>query len=181
MTRILEDLRNESPGARDALLRAVYVELKQIAAKRLRGERSDHTLQPTALVHEAYLSLLGERGGDFRDRSHFFAAAAKVMRQILVDRARSHKALKRGGGRVRVTWKEGAAADWRPTSEEIVAVHDALERLEAVDPVRAQVVELRFFAGLTVAEAASVLGLSERSVYAKWEYARTWLFRELAE
>ena len=178
VTQILEELRADTPGAREALLEAVYDELKRLATSKIAGERPGHTLQPTALVHEAYLSLLGG-DSDWKDRSHFFATAAKVMRQILVDAARARRALKRGGGRRRVSWREGPGTAWQPDADEVLAVHEALEKLEALDERSCRVVELRFFAGLTVAETAAVMGVSERTVYGRWEHARTWLFREI--
>ena len=178
ITRILDDLRREAPGAREALLEAVYDELKRLAAAQLRSERSGHTLQPTALVHEAYLRLLGGDARGFSDRGHFFGAAATVMRRILVDFARSRKSQKRGGGRVRVTWAD-AEQPLEPSPAEILAVHDALEKLEALDPRMSRVVELRFFAGLTAEEAAAAMNVSVRTLYGLWEHARAWLYREI--
>jgi len=178
ITRILDDLRLDRTGAREALLDKVYDELKGLAAAQMRSERSGHTLQPTALVHEAYLRLLGGGEHDWSDRGHFFAASAKVMRRILVDSARARSAKKRGGARARVTWDEAHGA-WEPSPEEILAIHDALGKLESLDAEMGRVVELRFFAGLTAEEAAAAMGISERKLYGLWEHARTWLFREV--
>ena len=179
VTQILAELRAGDVDARTRLLDAVYEELRRIAASNLRHERPGHTLQPTALAHEAYVALLGERKGNFEDRAHFLSAAAKVMRSILIDFARARRAQKRGGGRVRITWRADLMGNWSPGPDEILAVHEALETLEAIDPRRSQIVELRFFAGMTMKETAAVMGVSERTAYGLWEHARAWLFREL--
>lgn len=179
ITRILDELRRGAPGAGEALLERVYTELKGLAAAQMRRERPGHTLQPTALVHEAYVRLLGPGAPAFEGRAHFFGAAAKAMRRILVDSARAHRAQKRGGLGGRVTWSEETPA-WAPSPDEILAVHDALEKLEAIDPRMSRVVELRFFSGLTAEEAAAAMGISVRGGYELWEHARAWLFREIA-
>ncbi len=179
ITRILDELGRDAPGAEEALLERVYDELKGLAETQMRRERQGHTLQPTALVHEAYLRLLGDKDASFEDRAHFFGAAARVMRRILVDIARARATQKRGGDRVRVTW-DGAASSGAPSAEDVLAIHDALEKLERADPSLSRVVELRFFAGLTGDETAAVMGLSRRRVVAQWELARAWLFREFS-
>jgi len=178
ITRILEDVRLRAPGAEEALLESVYGELRSLARAQMRRERPDHTLQPTALVHEAYVRLLGGREVDFNDRAHFFGAAAKVMRRILVDFARARGSTKRGGGRARVTWNDSTPS-WAPSPDEILAVHECLDRLEAVDRQMSRIVELRFFSGLTAEESAAAMGISVRSGYVLWEHARAWLFREM--
>jgi len=182
VTVILEELRQGTPGAREELFRIVYAELKQLAAAKMRRQPGDHTLQPTALVHEAYLRLMGSEAPRFEDRSHFFGSAARAMRSILVDFARQRQSLKRGGGRAPSTLQDddraaGKAPD--PDPAEILAVHEALEKLEAIDPDRSRVVELRFFGGLEMEEIAAVLGVAERTVYRSWNTARAWLFREM--
>jgi RNA polymerase sigma factor (TIGR02999 family) len=178
VTVVLEELRQGTPGAHEELFRIVYGELKALAAARMRRQPSDHTLQPTALVNEAYLRLMGTAAPDWRDRSHFFASAARAMRSILVDFARRRGALKRGGDRERISLHEDrqAATD---ESGEILAVHEALDKLERIDPVLARVVELRFFGGLSVPETAAVLEVAERTVYRHWNQARAWLYREI--
>ncbi len=155
----------------------VYDELRRVAAAYLRRERTDHTLQPTALVHEAYLKLHA-RGVVQGGRTHFLARAATAMRQILVDHARARAAAKRGGGWKKVTVSEAAALS-DDGVEDVIAVNDALERLAALDPRAARIVELRFFAGLTEAEIAGELGITDRWVREQWSHARAWLRREM--
>jgi RNA polymerase sigma factor (TIGR02999 family) len=178
LTDALEALRRGEERAEAALLDLAYAELRRIAGRQMRGQPAGHTLQPTALVHEAYLRLLGGRPGAFRDRRHFFAAAARAMRSVLVDMARHRARLKRGGGRLRVTLEahDGAAPG---LDAEILAVHEALTRLEALDARLARTVELRFFGGLDMDETAWALGVSRRQAFYLWEHARSWLFREL--
>ena len=179
ITRILDELRQGAPGAEHALLERVYAELRSLAAAQMRRERAGHTLQPTALVHEAYVRLLGTDAPAFEGRAHFFGAAATAMRRVLVDSARAHRAAKRGGSGGRVTWSE-EKSPWAPSPDEILAVHDALQELETIDPRMGRIVELRFFSGLTAEEAAAAMGISVRSGYELWEHARAWLFREIA-
>lgn len=158
----------------------MYEELRTLATNLMRNERPDHTLRPTALVHEAYLRLLPEAGSSrWESRAHFFGVAARAMRQILVDHARQRGAVKRGGGLQRVTLDEALVPD-APADMEIVALHDALERLSALDERMGRVVELRTFAGLTMAEIAHVLSVSKRTVDADWSFARKWLSQQLA-
>lgn len=156
----------------------VYNELRQLAASCLRRERSDHTLQATALVHEAYLRLVEQDSVSWQNRHHFFGAAAKLMRRILVDHARGHAAEKRGGGIERVPLTEAIAmSQQQPT--ELLALDESLMRLAAVDPQQGRVVELRVFAGLSVEETAEVLGISPATVKRDWAVAKAWLLREI--
>jgi RNA polymerase sigma factor (TIGR02999 family) len=178
VTEILADLRHGAPGARDDLFRLVYEELRRVAGAQMRRETPDHTLTPTALVHEAYLRLMGT-SADWKDRSHFFTTAARAMRSILVDYARTRKAQKRGGGRCRVTFDESTDAGTRPL-EDIVAVHEALAKLETRDPEGSRVVELRFFAGLSLEETARVIGITKTAAHRSWNHARAWLYCEIA-
>jgi len=178
ITEILREVQRGTPGAREELFRLCYEELKRLANAQMRGQPRSHTLQPTALVNEACLRLLGGSDDVYRDRAVFFSVAAKAMRSILVDWARAKGAKKRGGPRAQVTWREDLAA-WAPSPEEVIAVHDALEKLEGIDPHLARVIDLRFFAGLSAAEAAQAMEVSERHLFSLWEHARAWLFREL--
>ncbi len=161
------------------LLPDVYEELRSLAAHYLRRERPDHTLQPTALVHEAFLKLSRQSKLDVNDRTHFLAIAAGAMRQVLVDHARTHLAQKRGGGWQRITVDESIAVS-ASGIEDLLALDDTLSRLAAVDTVAARIVEMRFFAGLTEVEIAEALGMSERWVRGQWAFARAWLRREMA-
>jgi len=162
------------------LMPLVYDELRRIAGRYMRRERPGQTIQATALVHEAYLRLLRDRAKDWHTRAHFVGIAANAMRQILVERARARGAAKRGGGRERVTVDEGALAG--PSAPvDVEALDEALERLAALDPRQARIVELRFFGGLTVEEAADVVGISPATLKRDWTVARAWLKRELDE
>lgn len=183
VTDALHKLSFDDSAAQGELLPLIYDELRRIALGLGRWERSGHTLQATALVHEAYLQLFGERGVQhsgirWRDRSHFLACAARLMRRILVDHARQRNALKRGGTSVRVVLDEelDGAEDLSPL---VVAVDDALRALETLDPRAARVVELRFFAGLTLEETADALRISRKTVVREWRKARAWLTAEL--
>jgi RNA polymerase sigma factor (TIGR02999 family) len=168
-------------SATDELLPLVYSELRELAARHLRSERSDHTLQPTALVHEAYMRLVGPGEVTWESRSHFFGAAAQAIRRILTDHARARDSLKRGGGRGGEPLPEVPSVD-RPTDDvDYVALDAALERLAAIDPQKVRVVELRFFAGLTADETALSLGVSASTVARDWRFARAWLQRELSQ
>jgi RNA polymerase sigma factor (TIGR02999 family) len=166
------------PDAPDQLFAAVYLELRSVARRAMAGERAGHTLQPTDLVHEAYLRLLRGRKVEWKSRGHFFAAAAEAMRRILIEDARLRGRLKRGGGEQRVELTSGVLVNL-PRSEELLALDELLDRLEKLDAEMATVVKLRFFAGLTVEEAAEVLGTSPRSVERLWTESRAWLGREL--
>ena len=158
----------------------VYEELRRQAARQLRRERADHTLRPTALVHEAYLRLLGQDRAQWQNRAQFYAVAARIMRRVLVDHARQRAAHKRAGSWCRVSLVEGLAA--LPAMDvDVLALDRALEELARLDPQRARVVELRFFGGLTLDEAAEALGVSPATVTRSWRMARAWLFRRLRE
>ena len=162
----------------DSLLPIVYQELRRLAAGYLRRERPGQTLQPTALVHEAYLRLMKDRPGRWQNRAHFCAIAAHSMRQILIERARARGAAKRGGARQRITLDEGLVAGG-DRSIDLVALDEALQRLAAIDPEQARLVELRFFGGLTVEETAEAMDISPATVKRHWTVAKAWLTREL--
>jgi RNA polymerase sigma-70 factor (ECF subfamily) len=162
----------------ESLLPVVYQELRRLAASYLRRERPGQTLQPTALVHEAYLRLLKDRPDRWQNRAHFCAIAAHSMRQILIERARARGALKRGGGAPRVTLDEALVAGGE-RSIDLVALDEALDRLAQFDPEQARLVELRFFGGLTVEETAEAMDISPATVKRHWAVARAWLAREL--
>ncbi|MCP3914073.1 MAG: sigma-70 family RNA polymerase sigma factor [bacterium] len=164
----------------NALLALVYDELRTIADRRMLGERSGHTLQATALVHEAYMRLVDDEAIDWNDRRHFYAAAAEAMRRILIDHARRVKSLKRGGDRHRVTFG-GAEAPVDMPLGQADALHEALEQLKAEDERAADVTHMRFLLGLSVQETAKALGISERSVHREWTYARARLFEILED
>jgi RNA polymerase sigma factor (TIGR02999 family) len=166
----------------EALMPAVYAELRRLAAHYLRGERPGQTLQPTALVHEAYLKLQKDRPERWQNRAHFCAIAAHAMRQILIERARARDALKRGGGVPRVTFDEGLPAKAPGDHDrgfDMIALDEALERLAALDAGQARIVELRFFGGLSIEETADAMGISPATVKRHWALARAWLAREL--
>jgi RNA polymerase sigma factor (TIGR02999 family) len=185
ITRLLHEVgRGSDGGGSGALIPVIYEELRVIARSRLRAERPDHTLQSTALVHEAYLRLLGgaERRIPWANRAHFFAAAAEAMRRILLEHARKRGRIKRGGGRRRKRVPLEAVdqvADSDP--DQILAVNDAVERLEQRDPRLAQLLKLRFYAGLSVEDTAKAMDLSERTVRREWKLAKAWLARELGD
>jgi len=162
-------------NARAQLQPLVYEELRRIARLYLRRERSDHTLQATALVHEAYLRLIDQRSVDWRNRAQFVGLAATMMRRVLINYARERSAAKRGGGaeRVSLTLAEGVAES---PAVDVVALHEALEQLEAIDPRKSRIVELKFFGGLTTVEAADVLQVSHATVERDWKLARAWLY-----
>jgi RNA polymerase sigma factor (TIGR02999 family) len=165
----------------DALLGAIYADLKRLAAAQLRAERADHTLQPTALVHEAYLRLIDQRETRWKDRIHFFSVASRIIRRILVDHARERNAAKRGGGRERVPLELAAVVvDAGGQSLDIEELDGALNALAALDERQARIVELRYFGGLTVEEVAGVLSMGARSVDREWRCARAWLYCRLA-
>jgi RNA polymerase sigma-70 factor, ECF subfamily len=177
ITRLLQQRDERSL---EKLFPIVYDELKMLAGQIFKGEfRKDHTLQPTALVHEAYMRLMGELDGiSWQNRAHFFGIAARSMRQILVGHARAHRADKRGGGQT-VIALDDAISYLSTQSIEIVSLSEALDRLEELDPRQAQIVELRFFGGLSVEEAAEVLDVSPSTIKREWSMARVWLYREL--
>ena len=179
ITKLLATLKDgDRTAAAAKLMPLVYDEFRALAARHLRRERVGHTLQPTALVHEAYLRLIDQTRVDWQGRTHFFAVGAQAIRRILVDHARQHKRQKRGGGAGRVQLDEAVAlAPQR--HEELLALDEALKKLAELDARQAQVVEMRFFGGLSVAEVASMLGVSKRTVEGDWTMARAWLLREL--
>jgi RNA polymerase sigma factor (TIGR02999 family) len=166
-------------AAREALVSLVYDELRRIARRCLAGQRSDHTLQPTALVHEAYLRLVRRDSVPWQNRAHFFAMAAQVMRQILVDHARRHTAAKRGGGTVTLLFEDGPAAE-RSSVVDLIALDDAMQRLAALDPRQCQIVELRFFGGLSIEETAEVVDISAATTKREWATARIWLHNAMS-
>jgi RNA polymerase sigma factor (TIGR02999 family) len=178
-TRILADLRGGDTSAAERLLPLVYTELRAMAGGLFRGQRSDHTLQPTALVHEAYVRLVNRTAPQWEDRRHFCAVAATAMRQILADHARRKRAEKRGGGRARVTL-DAAVTPPAESTMDLVALDDALTRLADVDNRKHRVVELRFFGGLTVEDVAAVLEVSKTTIESEWRAARAWLKAELS-
>ena len=182
ITQLLDAVEKGDTEAGNRLLSATYATLRKIAASKMASERAGHTLQPTALVHEAYLRLLGPDGAGrkWNSEGHFFSAVAEAMRRILIEHARKRQSLKRGGGQVRTTLDEEEIAIDVP-DEEILAVHEALTTLEGEDPDLAQIVKLRYFAGLTIPELAAALGTSESSVKRSWRCARAWLIREIGD
>jgi RNA polymerase sigma factor (TIGR02999 family) len=177
VTALLVAWNNGDDGARDLLIEVVYEELRRRAHGFLKRERPDHSLPPTALVNETYLRLIDQRRVQWQNRAHFFAIAGHAMRRILVDHARSRRAVKRDAGR-RVSWREDLPV---PGSHDfdILALDAALDKLAAIDARKCRLVELRFFAGLTVVQAAAVLGLARATANRDWVLARAWLFREL--
>lgn len=181
VSQIIEAVEKGDAQAAKDLLPLAYTELRRLAAARMSSERDGHTLQPTALVHEAFLKLLGPDGDrKWNGQEHFFAAAADAMRKILIDSARKKKTQKRGGDFNRTTWDEAKFAN-ELTSDEILAVDAALGKLEQQDPELAKLVKLRYFAGLSIAETAAALGVSESSVDRSWRGARVWLYREISK
>jgi len=180
VTTLLSAWTAGDQSALDRLVPLVYAELRRVARNRLRQERPGQTLQPTALVNEAYVRLVRLKRMKWQNRAHFFAMCARRMRQILVDAARARQFAKRGGGGVRVTFSEGRLPS-TTACPDVVALDDALKALEALDPRKSQVVELRFFAGLDAEETASALGVSTDTVSRDWKFAKTWLYQELRD
>lgn len=179
VTRILEAARQGDPKAADELLPLVYEELRRLAAHRMANEAPDQTLQPTALVHEAWLRLVGsDAGTPFQNRAHFFAAAAEAMRRILIDRARRKAAVRHGGGQHRMDIEDVDLAS--PTNDDqLIAVSEALDKLAGQHKTEAELVKLRYFVGMTNEEAAEVLDISPRTAKYYWTHARAWLYREI--
>lgn len=178
VTRILEAAQQGDPTASEQLLPLVYDELRRLAAHKMANEAAGQTLQPTALVHEAWLRLVGNENQKWDGRAHFFAAAAEAMRRILIERARRKRAARHGGGQQRVDIQEmdlASASD----DDQLLAVNEALDKLAAQHKVEADLVKLRYFVGLTNDEAAEVLGISPRTAKYYWTHARAWLFREI--
>ncbi len=179
VTQLLERLGAGERGAAEALMPLLYGELRAIAARHLQSERAGHTLQPTALVHEAYLRLVGQQDADYRSRRHFMAIAAMVMRRILINHAQARAAAKRGGGAGRVPLDSGLMAE-SGRQVDLLALDAALDRLAERHPRKVEVVEQRFFAGLELRDVAENLGVSLATVKRDWEFARTWLAREMS-
>lgn len=164
----------------DALLTAIYEDMRRLALAHMGGERPDHTLQPTALVHEAYVRLIDQRTTDWKDRLHFFALASRIIRRILIDHARAHQAAKRGGGGTRISLGDHDAA--APSRDpDVLALDEALEELARMSAQQARIVELRYFGGCTIDEIATLLDIGKRTVDREWQAARAWLFDRLNE
>lgn len=179
VTQLLQDWSNGKREALDELLPLVYDELRRLARSYLRRERSEHTLQTTALVHEAYLKLIDQRSVDWKNRAQFFALSAQAMRRILIDNARKHLSAKRGKGE-KISLDE--AADITVEADEnLIALDKALQELETVDEKQSRIIELRYFGGLTIEETAEVLKISPATVKREWTFARAWLYQKMAE
>jgi RNA polymerase sigma factor (TIGR02999 family) len=178
VTELLGEIQAGDRQATDKLAELVYHELRGLAGAIMRGGEAGHTLQPTALLHEAWLKLVGHLGS-VNDRPHFFAVAAKAMRQVLTDHVKAQRRLKRGGGVRRITFSEGNLAE-QTTDFDMVAFHDSLERLASLNERQARVIELRLLGALSIEEAASILGVSDRTVKTDWMMAKAWLMRELS-
>jgi RNA polymerase sigma factor (TIGR02999 family) len=178
VTQILEAAQRGDEKAAEHLLPLVYAELRQLAAQKMAYESPGHTLQPTALVHEAWLRLTGNDARKWNDRTHFFAAAAEAMRRILVEHARRKRRLKRGGDQQRAEMPDIACAA-NEDENVVVAVNDALEKFARLDPQKAELVKLRYFVGMTIEESAEVLGISPATAKRHWAFARAWLFEEI--
>lgn len=180
ITKVLTAIEAGDDQATDELLPMVYQELRRLAGQKMDGEKASHTLQPTALVHEAFLRLMGgEQPQTWEGRGHFFAAAAEAMRRILIEFARKRNAEKRGGDRKRSEFSESDAAIAPEDSETLLVLDEALTKLERHDPELAKLVELRYFTGMTVDQTAEVLGKSSRTIKRNWAFARAWLKREI--
>lgn len=181
VTRLLGDVRHGKRGAADEVLPLVYAELKAIAARYMRRERAGHTLQATALVHDAFLKLVDQTRVEWQDRAHFFAVASQAMRRILVDHARARSAARRGAGAARVEASDTVLLADQPSlsPEELLSLDRALTELAAIDPEHARIVELRYFGGLTIEEAAEALAISPATLKREWAIARAWLHRRL--
>ena len=178
VTRILEAAQQGDPKAAEELLPVVYEELRRLAAHKMANEAAGHTLQPTALVHEAWLRLTGKDNHKWGGRAHFFGAAAEAMRRILIDRARRKRAVRHGGDQQRVDIQELELVS-SPDDDQLLAVNEALDKLATQHKVEAELVKLRYFVGMTNEEAAEVLGISVRTAKYYWTHARAWLYREI--
>jgi len=178
VTRIITAIQEGDARAADELLPLVYQELRQLAAHRMKKEKPGQTLQATALVHEAYIRLIGSDDQNWNSRAHFFAAAAEAMRRILIENARRKKRLRHGGGRQRVDLDKVDLSIDGP-SDELIALDEALTKLATTDTVKCELIKLRYFAGLTLEQAAGVLGISQTTAKRYWAYARAWLYREI--
>jgi RNA polymerase sigma factor (TIGR02999 family) len=179
VTQLLQALRAGDRDAEGKLLEVVYGELHRLAARHMRRERADHTLQATALIHEAYVRLIDQRAKDWQNRAHFYGVAAQVMRRILVDYARTHRTAKRGGGQYKVSLDDAPPLMTGEQSDELVALDEALSRLAQFDARQSRVVELRYFGGLNEEETAGAIGVSSRTVKRDWALAKAWLYGEL--
>ncbi len=177
-TQLLRNWQDGDQAARDQFLGIVYDELRRQAARYLRRERSDHTLQPTALVHEAYLQLIDQSSANWENRAHFFGAAARLMRRILVDHARAHQAEKRGKGEEKLSLDDAMEVPGKKDLN-LLALNDALEELAHLDERQSQIVELRYFGGLSIEETATVIGISPATVKREWAMAKAWLQQQL--
>ena len=180
LTQLLADWGNGDRSALDKLFPLVHSELRRIAQRQMSQERPGHTLQATALVNEAYLKLAGQQGFDWQNRAHFFAVCAQVMRHILIDHARAHARDKRGGGAVKVSLNDALVVAEDQASH-FIALDEALRVLERLDPQKGKIVELRYFGGLSIEEAAEVLDVSPRTVRREWQRAKAWLYRMMTE
>lgn len=180
VTRILQSIQEGDPQAAETLLPLVYEELRKLAASKMARESPGQTLQPTALVHEAWLRLTGNQDAQWAGRAHFFGAAAEAMRRILIDRARRKRAQRHGGGQKRVDIDQLDVAS-PAADDELLAVNESLDKLAEQNKLQAELVKLRYFVGMTLEEAANVLGISARTADNYWAHARAWLFRELKE
>lgn len=178
VTHILQEVEKGNLEAADQLLPLVYSELRKLAASKMAGESSEHTLQPTALVHEAWLRLTGNENVKWEGRAHFFAAAAESMRRILIESARRKSAARHGGNYKRVEFLEEDLQAGQH-DEVLLAVHEALDKLAALDRIKAELVKLRYFVGMTITEASQVLGISEPTAKRYWSYSRAWLYQEI--
>lgn len=178
ITGLLQDWRNGDQTAIDKLLPIVYDELRRLAAGFFRRERLNHTLEPTALVHEAYLHLVDQNRVGWENRAHFFGAAARLMRRILIDHARSHNAAKRGGGEIKISLAEDVAVT-NQRALDLITLDGALDELEVLDEQQSRIVEMRYFGGLSIEETAEVLAISPATVKREWNTARAWLYRRM--
>ena len=180
ITQMLIELTDGNQDVVNRILPHIYDELRRLAGSYLRRERSDHTLQPTALVHEAYMKLIDQKRVRWQNRAHFFGIAAQVMRRILLDHARKHQAEKRGGEIDKLPIEEEILVVSHDKSAELIALDDALEELAKLDPQKARVVELRYFGGLSIEETAEVTGVSVPTVNRQWRMAKAWLYSQIA-
>ena len=178
VTQILKAVKAGRRDATDALLPIVYQELRQLAASKLKKEVTNHTLQPTALVHEAYLRLLGSIDDNWENRAHFFGAAAEAMRRILIDHARARKSQKKGGDANRISLQSIGELSFEK-ADDLIALDDALKELSRVDKEKAELVKLRFFVGLNMQQVAETLGVSLRTAERSWAFARAWIYRQM--
>ena len=180
ITQMLIELTDGNSAVVNQILPHIYDELRKLAGSYLRRERSDHTLQPTALVHEAYMKLIDQKQVKWQNRAHFFGIAAQVMRRILMDHARKHKAEKRGGEADKLPLEEEILLVSQESSSQLIALDDALKALAELDPQKAKIVELRYFGGLSIEETAEVIGVSVPTVNRQWKTAKAWLYGQLA-